>query len=85
MSNWPEIGVYRGWGARRDSGAAVRELGRGRLSKLLVVAAELLRGFSGAGMPFGGGFHGGAEPCAAELGEAGWRWVLAAIVRRGGE
>ena len=53
MRNWPAIGVYRGWGARRDSGAAVRELERGRLRKLLGVTAELLRGSSGAGMPQG--------------------------------
>ena len=29
--------------------------------------------------------RGGAEPCAAELGETGQSWVLAAVVRRGGE
>jgi len=43
MSNWPEIGVYRGWGARRDSGDAVQELERGRLRKSPRAEAELLR------------------------------------------
>ena len=54
MSNWLEIGVYRGWGARRDSSDAVQELERGRLRKSPRAEAERLRWSAGPGVPWRG-------------------------------
>ena len=54
MSNWPEIGVYRGWGARRDSGDVVEELERGRLRKPPRAEAERLRRSAGPGVRWRG-------------------------------
>ena len=78
MSNWLEIGVYRGWGARRDSGDAVQESERGRLRKSPRAEAELLRRSAGPGVRWRGRRTAARVLCAAERGEAvarfaGWR------------
>ena len=78
MSNWPEIGVYRGWGARRDSGDAVQELERRRLRKNPRVEAERPRRSAGPGVRWRGRRTAARVLCAAERGEvvarvAGWR------------
>ena len=78
MSNWPEIVVYRGWGARRDSSDAVQELERGRLRKSPRADAERLRRSAGPGGRWRGRRTEARVLCAAERGEAvarvaGWR------------
>ena len=73
MSNWPEIGVYRGWGARRDSSDAVQELERGRLRKSPRAEAERLRRSAGPGGRWRGRRTAGRVLCAAERGEAAAR------------
>jgi hypothetical protein len=70
MSNWPEIGVYRGWGARRDSGDAVQESKRGRLRKSPRAKAELLRRSAGPGVRWRGRRTAARVLCPAERGEA---------------
>ena len=78
MSNWPEIGVYRGWGAQRDSGDAVQELERGRLRKSPRAEAERLLRSAGPGVRWRGRRMAARVLYAAERGEAvarvtGWR------------
>ena len=81
MSNWPEIGVYRGWGARRDSGDAVQELERGRLRKSPRAEAERLRRSAGPGVPWRG--RSAAEQGAAEQSGGAERRGVAARVGGG--
>ena len=81
MSNWPEIGVYRGWGARRDSSDAVQELERRRLRKPPRADAERLRRSAGPGVPWRG--RSAAEQGAAEQSGVGWRLGLEAALARG--
>ena len=81
MSNWPEIGVYRGWGARRDSSDAVQELERGRLRKSPRADAKRLRRSAGPGVPWRG--RSAAEQGAAEQSGGAERRGVAARVGGG--
>ena len=78
MNKWPEIGVYRGWGAQRDSGDAVQELERRRLRKPPRADAERLRRSAGPGVPWRG--RSAAEQGAAEQSGVGWRLGLEAAL-----
>jgi hypothetical protein len=81
MSKRPEIGDYRGWGARRDSGDAVQELERKRLRKLPRADAERLRRSAGPGVPWCG--RSAAEQGAAEQSGGAERRGVAARVGGG--
>ena len=81
MSNWSEIGVYRGWGARRDSSDAVQELERGRLRKSPRADAKRLRRSAGPGVPWRG--RSAAEQGAAEQSGGAERRGVAARVGGG--
>ena len=76
MSNWPEIRVYRGWGARRDSGDAVQELERRRLRKPPRADAERLRRSAGPGVPWRGrsAAEQGGVGVAARVGVGASAW-----------